>query len=48
MTEPSAPRVPLVPFAEWDDAPLASASIGQVHRARLLDGREHNGFPARR
>ena len=27
-------------FAEWDHAPLASASIGQVHRARLLDGRE--------
>lgn len=27
-------------FAEWDDQPLASASVGQVHRARLLDGRE--------
>ncbi len=27
-------------FAEWDDVPLASASIGQVHRARLRDGRE--------
>lgn len=27
-------------FVEWDDAPLASASIGQVHRARLRDGRE--------
>jgi predicted unusual protein kinase regulating ubiquinone biosynthesis (AarF/ABC1/UbiB family) len=27
-------------FCEWDDTPLASASIGQVHRARLLDGRE--------
>lgn len=26
-------------FAEWDDEPLASASIGQVHRARLVDGR---------
>jgi predicted unusual protein kinase regulating ubiquinone biosynthesis (AarF/ABC1/UbiB family) len=26
-------------FAEWDDAPLASASIGQVHRAVTLDGR---------
>lgn len=25
-------------FLEWDDAPLASASIGQVHRARLADG----------
>ncbi len=27
-------------FAEWDDEPFASASIGQVHRARLTDGRE--------
>lgn len=27
-------------FAEWDEAPVASASIGQVHRARLPDGRE--------
>ena len=27
-------------FAEFDDAPLASASIGQVHRARLHDGTE--------
>jgi predicted unusual protein kinase regulating ubiquinone biosynthesis (AarF/ABC1/UbiB family) len=27
-------------FAEWEDEPLASASIGQVHRARLHDGRE--------
>ncbi len=26
-------------FAEFDDTPLASASIGQVHRARLPDGR---------
>ncbi len=25
-------------FAEWSDAPLASASIGQVHRAKLQDG----------
>ena len=25
-------------FAEWDPQPLASASIGQVHRARLPDG----------
>ncbi|MBL9124257.1 MAG: hypothetical protein JNG90_11535 [Planctomycetaceae bacterium] len=25
-------------FAEFDDQPLASASIGQVHRARLADG----------
>lgn len=27
-------------FAEWQDEPIASASIGQVHRARLTDGRE--------
>ncbi len=26
-------------FAEWDDAPFASASIGQVHRAKMADGR---------
>lgn len=26
-------------FAEWSDEPVASASIGQVHRARLVDGR---------
>jgi predicted unusual protein kinase regulating ubiquinone biosynthesis (AarF/ABC1/UbiB family) len=27
-------------FANWNDEPLASASIGQVHAATLLDGRE--------
>jgi len=27
-------------FAHWNDAPIASASIGQVHRARLHDGRD--------
>lgn len=27
-------------FAEWNDTPMAAASIGQVHRARLLDGGE--------
>jgi predicted unusual protein kinase regulating ubiquinone biosynthesis (AarF/ABC1/UbiB family) len=27
-------------FAAFDDTPFASASIGQVHRATLLDGRE--------
>ncbi len=27
-------------FAEFDETPIASASIGQVHRARLPDGRE--------
>ncbi len=37
-------------FGEWDDEPLASASIGQVHRARTLDGRavavkvQHHGI----
>jgi predicted unusual protein kinase regulating ubiquinone biosynthesis (AarF/ABC1/UbiB family) len=27
-------------FTRWDEAPIASASIGQVHRAQLEDGRE--------
>lgn len=27
-------------FVEWDDVPIASASVGQVHRARMEDGRE--------
>jgi predicted unusual protein kinase regulating ubiquinone biosynthesis (AarF/ABC1/UbiB family) len=27
-------------FASWEEQPMASASIGQVHRARLHDGRE--------
>lgn len=27
-------------FEEWHDVPVASASIGQVHRARMPDGRE--------
>lgn len=26
-------------FAEWEDVPVASASIGQVHKAKLEDGR---------
>jgi predicted unusual protein kinase regulating ubiquinone biosynthesis (AarF/ABC1/UbiB family) len=30
---------PEVVFAEWDPVPLASASIGQVHRAITTDGR---------
>ncbi len=32
-------RPPEVVFAEWDPMPVAAASIGQVHRARLPDGR---------
>jgi aarF domain-containing kinase len=27
-------------FTEWDEEPLGIASIGEVHRARLKDGRE--------
>jgi predicted unusual protein kinase regulating ubiquinone biosynthesis (AarF/ABC1/UbiB family) len=27
-------------FAEFDEEPIAAASIGQVYRATLLDGRE--------
>jgi predicted unusual protein kinase regulating ubiquinone biosynthesis (AarF/ABC1/UbiB family) len=27
-------------FLEWEETPFASASIGQVHRARLSDGRQ--------
>lgn len=27
-------------FASWDDTPLAAASLGQVHAARLADGTE--------
>jgi ubiquinone biosynthesis protein len=40
-------------FLEFDDRPLASASIGQVHRARLPDGRavvvkvQHPGIESR-
>ena len=33
-------RPPHQLFAEWDPAPVAAASIGQVHRARLFDGTE--------
>lgn len=27
-------------FAAWDDVPMASASVGQVHRARLQNGQD--------
>ncbi len=39
-------------FAEWNEMPIASASIGQVHKATLHDGREvavkvqHHGINA--
>ncbi len=33
-------RGPTEVFAEWDPVPVASASIGQVHRAVTHDGRE--------
>ncbi len=39
-------------FRDWEDVPVASASIGQVHRARLVDGRvvavkvQHPGIAA--
>src|SRR4029077_7538608 len=29
-----------IPFAELDEAPMAAASIGQVHKAMTTDGRE--------
>ena len=41
-------------FEDWEDEPVASASIGQVHRARLVDGRvvavkvQHSGIGHRR
>jgi predicted unusual protein kinase regulating ubiquinone biosynthesis (AarF/ABC1/UbiB family) len=33
-------KAPQALFAHWDPAPLAAASIGQVHAARLADGTE--------
>ena len=33
-------KAPQALFAHWDIVPLASASLGQVHAARLADGTE--------
>ncbi|HEY1554302.1 MAG TPA: AarF/ABC1/UbiB kinase family protein [Kofleriaceae bacterium] len=33
-------RAPQALFAEWDATPIAAASLGQVHAARLADGAE--------
>jgi predicted unusual protein kinase regulating ubiquinone biosynthesis (AarF/ABC1/UbiB family) len=40
VVEQDLGRPPQVLFAQWDPAPLAAASLGQVHAARLHDGRE--------
>jgi predicted unusual protein kinase regulating ubiquinone biosynthesis (AarF/ABC1/UbiB family) len=39
VVETELGAAPTTIFAEWDPKPLAAASIGQVHRARLHDGR---------
>jgi predicted unusual protein kinase regulating ubiquinone biosynthesis (AarF/ABC1/UbiB family) len=39
VVEAELGAAPEVVFAEWDPLPLASASIGQVHRAITTDGR---------
>ena len=39
MVEAELGGVPEKLFAEWDPVPIASASIGQVHRAITADGR---------
>ena len=40
VVEQELGRPPLEIFAEFDRRPIASASIGQVHRALTLDGRQ--------
>lgn len=38
VVEEDLGKPPQMAFAEWDIAPLASASLGQVHAAKLHDG----------
>src|SRR5690606_36300468 len=40
VVEQDLGNAPQALFAHWDAAPLAAASIGQVHAARLHDGTE--------
>lgn len=40
VVEADLGKPPQALFARWDDTPLASASIGQVHAAALADGTE--------
>lgn len=40
VVEQDLGKPPQVLFAHWDPAPIAAASIGQVHAARLHDGTE--------
>src|SRR4030095_13069334 len=40
VVEEDLGKAPQVLFAHWDPQPLAAASLGQVHAARLADGSE--------
>src|SRR5262249_54373361 len=40
VVEQELGKPPQLMFAEWSAAPLAAASLGQVHSAKLHDGRE--------
>src|SRR5690606_10948528 len=40
VVEKDLGKAPQALFAEWDPSPLASASLGQVHAAKLHDGTE--------